>query len=477
MKKLKLRGKELYKLGYPEGKAISLAINIILANFRRSDKQKAMETLEDIIQNQDKYRKHNIYGPIVAALNPSLNSIKNKETGKTGEKIILKTKHQDYIAYGINDVEQEAIHQMETAMKLPITVKGALMADAHQGYGLPIGGVLATQNAIIPYGVGMDIGCRMCLTVYGIAPSYIEGSKARLKNMLEECTSFGKNAGVEGKKDHEVMDRKIFSEIPVLKEYKSTAYKQLGSSGSGNHFVDIGIVELKTANVFDVPEGQYLGVLSHSGSRRLGAAIATYYTRVAKQKCRLPKGAQELAWLDLSSQEGVEYWEAMNLAGDYSKACHEIIHKKISKYLGERPIIEVENHHNFAWREQLEDGNIVIVHRKGATPAQNDVLGVIPGSMTTPAFIVRGKGNPDSIYSASHGAGRKMSRSRAKQSFTKKDLNQALQNAGVTLIGGGTDEAPMAYKDIIRVMKFQKDLVGQEGIFYPKIVKMSGDQK
>ncbi|MBN1187712.1 MAG: RtcB family protein [Bacteroidales bacterium] len=475
MKRLKLRGRELNKIGYTNDKAISVAINIIQSRFRGNEKMQAIQVLKDIFENKEKYRKHNIYSPIVEALYPPMQASEKIIVKNQTLSISLRSHHQDYTSYGVNEVEYSAINQMEMAMKLPITVKGALMADAHEGYGLPIGGVLATRNAVIPYGVGMDIGCRMCLSVFDIPPSYINGSKASLKNMLEECTSFGKNATVSGPKDHEVMDRKIFFEIPILKEYKSTAYKQLGSSGSGNHFVDIGIVELTDGNSFHIPAGSYLGILSHSGSRRLGAAIATHYTQIAKRLCALPKGAINLAWIDLDTQEGIEYWEAMSLAGDYSKACHEIIHAKIAKYLGEKPLFKVENHHNFAWKEKLDDGTDVIVHRKGATPAQKGVLGVIPGSMTTPAYIVKGMGNPDSIYSASHGAGRKMSRSRAKQSFSQKELNQVLQSAGVTLIGGGTDEAPMAYKDITRVMKYQRDLVETEGIFYPKIVKMSGD--
>lgn len=472
MKKLKLRGRELEKIGYTSSKAISIAINIAHKHFRRSEKQEALNLLTELLFSPQKYKNHNIYSPIVEALE---GKGKKEKQSKDSSSYKLNQQGLEYIAYGINNIEYSAIHQMETAMKLPITVKGALMADAHEGYGLPIGGVLATKDAIIPYGVGMDIGCRMCLSVYDIPVSYIEGSKSKLKNILNDCTVFGKSAGVEGKKDHEVLDRKEFNEIQILREFQKTAYKQLGSSGSGNHFVDIGIVELPAQNPFQVPNGTYLGVLSHSGSRRLGAAIATHFTQIAKQKCNLPKGAQNLAWLNIDSEEGYEYWLSMNLAGDYAKACHEIIHKKISKNLGEKPLVMVENHHNFAWKEKLEDGTEVFVHRKGATPARPNVLGVIPGSMTTPAYIVKGKGNADSIYSAAHGAGRKMSRSRAKQSFTTKDLQQALEKAGVTLIGAGTDEAPMVYKDINEIMKHQNQLVDQVGIFYPKVVKMSGD--
>jgi len=145
--------------------------------------------------------------------------------------------------------------------------------------------------------------------------------------------------------------------------------------------------------------------------------------------------------------------------------------------LRETPLAMIENHHNFAWKEKDAAGNDVIVHRKGATPAARDVLGIIPGSMATPGFIVRGKGVPASINSASHGAGRTMSRTKAKQTIQPAQVNQALKDAGVELIGSGLDEAPMAYKDIHQVMDAQKDLIEVLGTFTPKIVRMCGDDR
>ena len=164
---------------------------------------------------------------------------------------------------------------------------------------------------------------------------------------------------------------------------------------------------------------------------------------------------------------------AMNLAGDYASACHHIIHAKIAKQLGRKPMQMVENHHNFAWKEKHQ-GKDVIVHRKGATPAGKDVLGIIPGSMSAPGFIVKGKGEAASLSSASHGAGRKLSRTAALKTITHKELNEVLAKQGVKLLGGGLDEAPFAYKDIHEVMKAQKLLVETVGIFHPKIVKMDG---
>jgi tRNA-splicing ligase RtcB len=366
---------------------------------------------------------------------------------------------------------------MNAASKLPIAVAGALMPDAHQGYGLPIGGVLATENAVIPYGVGVDIGCRMCLSIFDIRPEELDSRQNYFAREINENTLFG--AGREFKKlaDNEVLDRKEFYEIGLLRSLQSKAAMQLGSSGSGNHFVEFGFVEISEYDeVLNLPEGKYVGLLSHSGSRALGANIADHFTKIAKQKRMLPKEAVNLSWLLLNEDEGIQYWKAMNLAGDYASACHHVIHEKIAKQIGQ-PIKMVENHHNFAWKEMYE-GKEVVVHRKGATPAGKNVLGIIPGSMTAPGFIVKGKGEIASLNSASHGAGRKMSRTAAINSITQHVLKDELEKHNVKLIGGGLDEAPQAYKDIEVVMQSQKQLVDIVGKFYPRIVKMdSGSTK
>jgi tRNA-splicing ligase RtcB (3'-phosphate/5'-hydroxy nucleic acid ligase) len=266
----------------------------------------------------------------------------------------------------------------------------------------------------------------------------------------------------------------LFFQLPLLKNLHGRAWKQLGSSGSGNHFVEFGVVEIKEKDaVLGMEAGNYVGLLSHSGSRALGAMIANQYTKIAISKRRLPQDAKNLAWLNLDDEAGMEYWLAMNLAGDYAAACHHIIHTKIAKQLGRKPLTMVENHHNFAWKEQWE-GKEVIVHRKGATPAGKDVLGIIPGSMTADGFIVKGKGEVAAVNSASHGAGRKMSRTRAIASVTDKQFKDELKKFGVKLLGGGLDESPFAYKDIEVVMQSQKALVDVVGKFTPKIVKMDG---
>jgi tRNA-splicing ligase RtcB len=162
----------------------------------------------------------------------------------------------------------------------------------------------------------------------------------------------------------------------------------------------------------------------------------------------------------------------MQLAGDYSHTNHRIIHKRIAKALGEKPITIIENHHNFAWKEKLAEGEELIIHRKGATPAGIGDVGIIPGTMASPAFIVAGKGDEESLQSAAHGAGRLMSRNQAKKSFTESQLKKYLAEQQVELLGGGTDESPFAYKNIHEVMDSQHNLVQTLGIFYPRIVRM-----
>lgn len=397
------------------------------------------------------------------------------KTKKKGKAIAIKDPSgANYQVYGHEMIDDAAISQMDMAMRLPVSVKGALMADAHSGYGLPIGGVLATYNAVVPYGVGMDIACRMRLSIYPFPPRFIDQKRDWLKEILIKNTRFGK-AEFNENREHEVMEHPAFREIRFLRELKDKASEQLGSSGSGNHFVDMGYVEIvqKSDPLGQLEPGKYFAILSHSGSRNFGARIANHYTSVAREKLELPKGASHLAWLDLDDEDGQEYWKAMKLAGYYAAANHEIIHEKLTSALGEKPVASVENHHNFAWEEKLNDKESLIVHRKGATPAGKGDLGVIPGSMTSPGFIVEGKGNRASLNSASHGAGRVHSRTSAKKSFSRKDLDRVLQKHGVELIGGGLDEVPMAYKNIEAVMKCQDDLVSVIGKFYPKIVRMS----
>ena len=258
----------------------------------------------------------------------------------------------------------------------------------------------------------------------------------------------------------------------MIRELKDKAWAQLGTSGSGNHFVEFGVLELAEDDL-GLKAGTYLALLSHSGSRGPGATIASHYSKLAQRlHPELPKELKHLAWLDMDREEGQEYWEAMNLMGRYAAANHEMIHKHMAKALKTKVLADIENHHNFAWKEEHE-GKQVIVHRKGATPAGKGVMGIIPGSMATPGFVVRGKGDMDSLESASHGAGRVMSRKKARNSFTWSAVKKQLDAKGVTLISAGLDENPGVYKDIHEVMNQQTDLVDIVARFTPKIVKMA----
>jgi tRNA-splicing ligase RtcB len=463
MASLKLRGNDLRKIGYPDGRATTLALDILAdKQLRTLDKGSALALLQKIKDDPYAYLRDSLWRELAKEFVPD-----------PSRSVGLNPAVKDYRRYGEAFIEDGARKQMDTAMQLPVTLDGALMPDAHQGYGLPIGGVLAVDNAVIPYGVGMDIGCRMALSVFDLPPRYLAQRTQELKKILHANTRFGGKEVFKHPADDPILDRPEFKEIAVVRGKLDAAASQLGSSGSGNHFVEWGVVDITTEdNELGVPVGQYLGLLSHSGSRGLGAAIAQHYTKVAMSKCPLPPEARYLAWLDLDTQEGQEYWRAMNLAGDYASACHRDIHRRLGLALGEKPLAKVENHHNFAWKETLPDGRDAIVHRKGATPAGAGVLGIIPGSMTAPGFIVRGRGERDSIQSASHGAGRRLSRTQAKQQVTEGELRRLLRDKGVELIGGGLDEAPMAYKDIHQVMAHQRDLVDVLGSFTPRIVRM-----
>ena len=392
-------------------------------------------------------------------------------------------------------LEHDAVMQMEKACLLPVAVAGALMPDAHVGYGLPIGGVLATENAVIPYAVGVDIACRMKMTVLDIPLRDLEQKQDRLTRAIERETRFGIGANFKERRAHEVLDAD-WSVSPITKQNKDRAWSQLGTSGSGNHFVEFGLFTAhgpikfgvppsggsdagppKGGTPNELPAGIYVALLSHSGSRGTGAAVCDHYSKIAfSQFPDLPSELKRLAWLSLDSQEGQEYWNAMELMGQYAAANHSCIHRHIAENLGATVLLDLENHHNFAWKERHVIGGMereVIVHRKGATPAGAGVLGIIPGSMATPGFVVSGKGNAESLNSASHGAGRAMSRKAANEKFNWKDVNRLLRERGVTLISAGLDEVPMAYKNIREVMAAQSDLVTVLGQFDPKLVKMA----
>lgn len=458
----KLTGRDLIKLGFPKNNTINIALGQISRYRKKEKKDRIIAEAKDVLLFPENYKNNGTWGKVAEGL---INPVEVR-------KHELRTTRVPFSIFGENEIDEQAKFQLYDSLKLPIAVAGALMPDAHSGYGLPIGGVLATDNAVIPYGVGVDIGCRMSLSIFDLPASYIKGKDHQLQAILKDNTKFGMNETHAIKADHELFSRSEFQDIPLLKSLLSKAYKQLGTSGGGNHFVEFGVVQLDAP----LPEwklevGSYFCVLSHSGSRGMGANIAKHYTTLATKQCPLPKNVQHLAWLDLNTHDGQEYWLAMNLAGDYAKACHDDIHRRIAKAIGKRIVVTIENHHNFAWKEMV-NGKECIVHRKGATPAHEGRLGIIPGSMTAPGFIVMGKGNAESLNSASHGAGRLFSRAKCKANFTPSAVKKELQKHEVQLIGGNVDEAPMAYKDIHKVMALQTELVMVLGTFTPKIVRM-----
>ncbi|MEE1898889.1 RtcB family protein [Flavobacterium rakeshii] len=465
-----ITGTDLLNIGFRENAVLGMILDLVNRKYASQDKEEVLVLLKNLNDAPESFLEDEVLGNLAQAIIDEANKPKD-------EVIPLVENPNGYTIYGEQNIEEGAKDQMKVAMKLPVTVAGSLMPDAHQGYGLPIGGVLAAKNAIIPYGVGVDIGCRMALSIYDIPESFFMENQAKFKRELIAQSKFGAGQGFKGKEkaNHDVLDRDEFNINPLLKNLKDKAWSQLGTSGGGNHFVEFGIIEFEQRDeVLNIDKGRYLALLTHSGSRGLGGIVAGYYTKLAKSICKLPRQAENLAYLDMNSQEGMEYWIAMNLAGDYASACHQVIHDKMTRAVGGKVLAKVENHHNFAWKEIL-NGEEVIVHRKGATPAGKGVMGIIPGSMTAPGFLVRGKGEENAINSASHGAGRLMSRTQAIKNITRDDMRQVLKDHGVTLIGAGKDEAPMAYKDINTVMASQKDLVDVVAKFTPKMVRMADD--
>ncbi|HTW93373.1 MAG TPA: RtcB family protein [Tepidisphaeraceae bacterium] len=456
----KVTSEDLLRLGFKPGKAFGVALKIANAAAADLPAEQVESDLRELLTSPQTYAADARYSELAAALQADVQAA----------PLPLKSPPAPYRVWG-EGIEPQAVDQMKAAATLPVAVIGALMPDAHVGYGLPIGGVLATENAVIPYAVGVDIACRMKLSVFDLPPQKLQSESDRLAKVLERETMFGAGAVLQKRADHAVLSED-WTVTPITRHVFEKARGQLGTSGSGNHFVEFGILKLDRPEL-GLEAGEYLALLSHSGSRGAGAQIANHYSRLAMDlHPDLPAELRRLAWLDLETEAGQEYWAAMNLMGEYAAANHAVIHDKIRRALGAELLAGVENHHNFAWKER-HGGKELIVHRKGATPAGAGVLGVIPGSMAAPGFVVRGRGNADSLNSASHGAGRAMSRTAARQKYRWNQVRPQLEAAGVRLLSAGIDEAPVAYKDIHKVMAAQDDLVQVIARFDPKIVKMA----
>ena len=458
-----MNARQLEKLGVPAF-CVGEAIQAIqrLASEDKIRNRDIKETIKQVVAAPQDFTSDQHWGELAR----SLSAIEQEPTAR--EPI-------DYPTWG-DEIDQAAHAQMRVACQLPMAVSAALMPDAHVGYGLPIGGVLATEGAVIPYAVGVDIACRMKLSVLDVDMHQLSKNPSRFEDALNRGTRFGIGSEHEKPQDHAVMDQD-WTVSRTTREKKDVARRQLGTSGSGNHFVEFGTLTLAVRDdQLGLDAGTYTALLSHSGSRGTGASVCSTYSAIARS--RLPRQYDStfgyLAWLDIESEAGQEYWAAMNLMGDYAAANHDVIHRLVSKLLGARIIAGVENHHNFAWKERHQ-GRDLIVHRKGATPASQGELGVIPGSMATPGFVVRGRGNVASLRSASHGAGRCMSRTAARNKYKWKAVRNDLIEKGIRVVSAGADEAPGVYKDIHQVMAAQADLVDVIARFDPKIVKMCDD--
>lgn len=466
-----ISSKELKKLGFPHHPLLMpMAMKLVnTAIADGMDQENLKEQIRMLAENPASMLDDGLLGDLAQNL---------LEVFPEGTRFVPRVEPAPWKQWGDIDLEESAIRQMKNACLLPNAIRGALMPDAHTGYGLPIGGVLAVKGAVIPYAVGVDIACRMRLSVLDMPLSALEKDRRKLIRAIEEETRFGMGASFEGRdrRRHAVMDAD-WTVSPVTHRLKDKAWKQLGTSGGGNHFVEFGELHLD-APALGLKKGVYLALLSHSGSRGTGEAVASHYSKLAMElRPFLPQEIKHLAWLDMKSHEGREYWAAMELMGRYASANHELIHTYVLQNLGAHAVAHVENHHNFAWREVYE-GEELIVHRKGATPAGPGVVGVVPGSMGAPGFVVQGKGNAESLNSCSHGAGRLMSRSAAFKRLNREEVRACLAKKGVELISGGLDEAPMAYKNIHAVMAAQQDLVEILARFEPRIVKMApGDDE
>ncbi|MBU0519032.1 RtcB family protein [bacterium] len=357
----------------------------------------------------------------------------------------------------VHQIEVEALNQAINLTQLPFSFhQVALMPDAHVGYGMPIGGVLATIDAIIPFAVGMDIGCGMhtVRTQYTVEdfPAY---KLRKFMDLTRAAIPQGFNWHKSAQKDP------VFDKMPLhlklFQDENKRIRKQLGTLGGGNHFIEIQHDE----------EGQ-IWIMLHSGSRNIGKLTAERYHRAAKDFCRKEKSqlpTSQLSYLDINTQEGQDYLDAMNWCLDFALASRTRMMQVILDILETPGYEELDIHHNYASREK-HFGKNVWVHRKGATRAFRDERGIIPGSMGTVSYLVRGRGNPESFQSCSHGAGRRMGRKEAKRKIPVDQVLNEMKKLGVEISTDNlrdlAEEASQAYKNIDEVMEQQTDLVQVE---------------
>jgi tRNA-splicing ligase RtcB len=377
--------------------------------------------------------------------------------------------------------EPATLNQLYTAAKCPIVKRAALLPDGHPGYGVPIGSVIMTEHGtVIPYAVGVDIACRMRLTILDIEKDDFLLSASDFAYQAQRASRFGAGAEwpMSQRHNHEVMsdERWDWAEDRLGKGTIEKAWAQLGTSGGGNHFLDVlvgkALKPIHYAIGRTIPEGKrFVALMTHSGSRGVGKQIADYYVKEAVRSTRqynygIPK---ELSWLELGSDVGGDYWELMHLMGDYASANHQLIHERFLRLAKLDEITHFENHHNFVWT--YPEG---IVHAKGATPARAGEFGIIPGSMGTKSYLCIGKGYEPTMQFSSHGAGRPFSRTEAKKRHDPAAYDELIQRQQVRAYGVTPDETAFAYKDIEQVMAAQSEIVEPVAEMTPVIVVMGG---
>jgi len=360
----------------------------------------------------------------------------------------------------------------------------ALMADHHLGYAVPIGGVVAYENRLSPSGVGYDIACGNKAVRLDIPADEVRKNIAPIMDDIWKHLSFG-----IGRNNQEEVDNPLFDDDPAwdiddIYELYGLAERQLGTIGSGNHYVDVFIDELGRV---------WIGV--HFGSRGLGHKIATHYLRLAGGKDDM--NADPVV-LDTDSQIGEEYIAGMKLAGRYAYAGRDWVCSKVAALLGAQIVEEIQNHHNFAWEEE-HNGRKLWVVRKGATPAFPGQKGFVGGSMGEKSVIIEGVDGEESkksLYSTVHGAGRVMSRTKAAGKFrwkkidgkrtrvkkadgliSREMMNDWIREAGVTLRGAGTDESPHCYKRLSDVLEYHQNSIRILHTLKPIGVAMAGENE